>query len=145
MRKRRYYIPVILITPQDRMKKVTNNWLCIFQPSRCGVVAVTDLHEDDSKQHLQGLDVAGAKMVPGQGRGIALNRALSYMSHNIDFATYSRTGVFWRGGLLHSVSEVSYWTLWAGVVGHLRPYTNNGRILLANPQVAKLVCPTCHL
>jgi hypothetical protein len=75
------------------MKKVTNNWLCIFQPRRCGVVAVTDLHEDDSKQHLQGLDVAGAKMVPGQGRGIALNRALSYMSHNIDFATYSRTGV----------------------------------------------------
>ena len=55
------------------------------------MVAVTDLHEDDSKQHLQGLDVAGAKMVPGQGRGIALNRALSYMSHNIDFATYSRT------------------------------------------------------
>src|SRR4029453_18066440 len=65
-----------------------------------------------------------------QGRGIALNRALSYMSHNIDFATYPRTGVFWRGGLLHSVSGVSYWTLWAGIVGHLRPYANNGRILL---------------
>ena len=49
------------------------------------------------------------------------------MSHNVDFATYSRTGVFWRGGLLHSVSGVSYWTLWAGIVGHLRPYANNGR------------------
>jgi hypothetical protein len=49
------------------------------------------------------------------------------MSHNIDFATYPRTGVFWRGGLLHSVSGVSYWTLWAGIVGHLRPYANNGR------------------
>ena len=52
------------------------------------------------------------------------------MSHNVDFATYSRTGVFWRGGLLHSVSGVSYWTLQAGIVGHLRPYANNGRILL---------------
>jgi hypothetical protein len=49
MRKGRYYIPMILITPQDRMKKVTNNCLCIFQPSRCGVVAVTDLHEDDKR------------------------------------------------------------------------------------------------
>jgi hypothetical protein len=48
------------------------------------VVAVTDLHEDDSKQYLQGLGVAGAKMVPWQGRGIALNRALSYISHNKD-------------------------------------------------------------
>jgi hypothetical protein len=95
MRKGRYYIPMILITPQDRMKKVTNNCLCIFQPSRCGVVAVTDLHEDNSKQHLQGLGVAGAKMVVWQGRGIALNRALSYMSHNKDFATcslYDRQG-----------------------------------------------------
>ena len=27
---------------------------------------------------------------------------------------------------------MSYWTLWAGIVGHLRPYANNGRILLAN-------------
>jgi hypothetical protein len=129
MHKGRHYIPMILIAPQDRIKKVTNNCLCIFQPSRCGVVAVTDLHEDDSKQHLQGLGVAGAKMVPWQGRGIALNRALSYMSHNVDFATYSRTGVFWRGGLLHSVSGVSYWTLRAGIVGHLRPYVNNGGFL----------------
>jgi hypothetical protein len=31
-----------------------------------------------------------------------------FMSHNIDFATYPRTGMFWRGGLLHSVSGVSY-------------------------------------
>jgi hypothetical protein len=55
-------------------------------------------------------------------------------SHNIDFATYPRTGVFWRGGLLHSVSGVSYWTLWAGIVGHLRPYANNGRFLMFNPR-----------
>jgi len=59
-----------------------------------------------------------------------------FMSHNIDFATYPRTGVFWRGGLLHSVSGVSYWTLWAGIVGHLRPYANNGRILLANLEIS---------
>src|SRR4029450_9686174 len=64
-------------------------------------------------------------------RGIALNRAVYRMSHNVDFATYSRTGVFWRGGLLHSVSGVSYWTLRTGIVGHLRPYVNNGRFLEA--------------
>ena len=33
---------------------------------------------------------------------------------------------FGEGGLLHSVSGVSYWTLRAGIVGHLRPYANNG-------------------
>ena len=63
------------------------------------------------------------------GQGIRLNRAVLIGSHNVDFTTYPRTGVFWRGGLLHSVSGVSYWTLQAGIVGHLRPYANNGRLL----------------
>ena len=66
-------------------------------------------------------------------QGIRLCWAMRDVSHNVDFTTYSRTGVFWRGGLLHSVSGVSYWTLRRGIVGHLRPYANNGRILLVNP------------
>jgi hypothetical protein len=44
----------------------------------------------------------------------------------------ARSTAVWRGGLLHSVSGVSYWTLRAGIVGHLRSYAHNGRILLAN-------------
>src|SRR5262249_47348484 len=46
------------------------------------------------------------------------------------FATYPCTGVFWRGGLLHSISGMSCWTLWAGIVGHLWPYANNGGFLM---------------
>src|SRR4029450_6790605 len=62
------------------------------------------------------------------------------MSYNVDFATYPRTGVFWRGGLLHSVSGVSYWTLQAGIVGHLRPYANNGRFSRHNKRSKNTKC-----
>src|SRR5215467_6806777 len=34
--------------------------------------------------------------------------------------------------LRYTGAGMSYWTLWAGIVGHLRPYANKGRILLAN-------------
>src|SRR4029434_6606934 len=80
-------------------------------------------------------------------QGIPLNRAMYCMSHNVDFATYSRTGVFWRGGLLHSVSGVSYWTLQTGIVGHLRPYANNGRIplvILKVPTTVPRICRYCR-
>ena len=76
-----------------------------------------------------------------QKAGNTAQQSHIFMSHNIDFATYPRTGVFWRGGLLHSVSGVSYWTLWTGIVGHIRPYANNGRILLVNLfQSSKSTC-----
>src|SRR5262245_31628242 len=58
---------------------------------------------------------------------IPLNREVFIVSHNLDFAIYPRTGVSWQGGLLHSVSGVSYWTLRAGIVGHLRPCALIGR------------------
>src|SRR5262245_64561701 len=38
----------------------------------------------------------------------------------------ARSTAVWRGGLLHRVSGVSYWTLRAGIVGHLRPYATTG-------------------
>ena len=64
-----------------------------------------------------------------QGSGREHRATERYIEHST-ITTYSRTGVFWRGGLLHSVSGVSYWTLQEGIVGHLRPYANNGRFLL---------------
>src|SRR5215510_4530430 len=46
-------------------------------------------------------------------------------------------------GYLRAADVSSFWTLADGVIGQMIYCTNNGRILLVNLQVPKLVCLTC--
>ena len=48
-------------------------------------------------------------------------------------------------GYLRAADVSSFWTLADEVVGQMFCCTNNGRILLVNPQVPKFVCPRCLL